>query len=55
MRVTVNDNMSDDFFRDFLISGLKDEIRAHVLMAHPQTLLEVTQRAKEAHHIVSSY
>ena len=28
--------MSDDFFREFFISGLKYEIHAHVLMAHPQ-------------------
>jgi hypothetical protein len=34
--------MSDAFFRGF-ISGLKDEICAHVLMALPQTCLEATQ------------
>jgi hypothetical protein len=27
--------MSDSFFRECFISGLKDEIRAHVLMAQP--------------------
>jgi hypothetical protein len=46
--------MSNDFFREFFISGLKDEICAHVLMANPQTWLEAAQRAKEAQQIVSS-
>jgi hypothetical protein len=27
--------MSDDFFSECFINGLKDEIRAHVLMAQP--------------------
>jgi hypothetical protein len=27
------EGMSDDFFRECFISGLKDEIRAHTLMA----------------------
>jgi hypothetical protein len=35
--------MSDAFFREFFISGLKYEIHAHVLMACPQTWLEATQ------------
>ena len=39
--------MSDAFFREFFISGLKDEICAHVLMARPQNWLEATQWAKE--------
>jgi hypothetical protein len=42
------EGMSDALFRECFISGLKDEICAHVLMAHPQTWLEATQRAKEA-------
>jgi hypothetical protein len=46
--------MSYDFFRECFISGLKDEICAHVLMACPQIWLEATQRANEAQHIVSS-
>jgi hypothetical protein len=29
------EGMSDAFFRECFISGLKDEIRAHVLMARP--------------------
>jgi hypothetical protein len=29
------EGMSNAFFRECFISGLKDEIRAHVLMAHP--------------------
>jgi hypothetical protein len=48
------EGMSDAFFRECFISGLKDEICAHVLMARPQTWLEATQRAKEAQQIVSS-
>jgi len=46
--------MSDTFFREFFIGGLKDEIYSHVLMVHPRTWLEYTQRAKESQHIVSS-
>jgi hypothetical protein len=48
------EGMSDAFFRECFISGLKDKICAHVLMARPQTWLEATQRPKEAQHIVSS-
>jgi hypothetical protein len=29
------DGMFDTFFQDYFISGLKDHIRAHVLMARP--------------------
>ena len=29
------EGMSDDFFQEFFINGLKDEIRAHVLIAQP--------------------
>jgi hypothetical protein len=35
--------MADDFFLEFFISGLKDEIRVHVLIARPHTWLEATQ------------
>jgi hypothetical protein len=42
------EGMSDAFFRECLISGLKDEIRAHVLMARPQIWVEATKRDKEA-------
>jgi hypothetical protein len=48
------EGMSDDFFRECFISGLKNEICAHILMARPQTWLEATQWAKEAQQIVSS-
>jgi len=41
-------------FREFFISGLKDEICAHVLMDLPQTWLEATKWAKEAQQFVSS-
>jgi hypothetical protein len=39
--------MSDAFFLDCFISGLKDEIRAHVLMARPHNWVEGTKRDKE--------
>jgi hypothetical protein len=39
--------MSDAFFREYFISGLKDDIQAKVLMARPQYLMEDTQHAKE--------
>ena len=40
--------MSDVIFRECFISGLKDEIRAHVLMAQPQSWVEATKRDKVA-------
>jgi hypothetical protein len=40
------EGMSDAFFRECFISGLKDEIRAHVLMARPQIWVEATKRDK---------
>jgi hypothetical protein len=46
--------MSDSFFQECFISGLKDDICAHVLMAWPQSWVEATKRAKEAQHVVSS-
>jgi hypothetical protein len=46
--------MSDAFFRECFISGLKDEIRAHVLMARSQSLVEATKRDKEPQQLVSS-
>jgi hypothetical protein len=48
------EGMSYAFFHELFISGLKDEIRSHVLMAHPPTWLEATQCAKEAHQVVFS-
>jgi hypothetical protein len=42
------EGMSDAFFRECFISGLKDEIRAHVLMAQPRSWVEATKRDKEA-------
>jgi hypothetical protein len=41
------ESMSDAFFRECFISGLKDKIWAHVLMAQPQSWVEDTKRAKE--------
>jgi hypothetical protein len=46
--------MSDAFFGEFFISGLKDEICAHVLMARPQSWVEATKIAKELQQVVSS-
>jgi hypothetical protein len=46
--------MSDAFFRECFISGLKDEIRAHVLMARPQIWVDATKISKEGQHVVSS-
>jgi hypothetical protein len=48
------EGMSDAFFRECFISGLKDEIQAHVLMVWPQIWVEATKRAKEAQHVVTS-
>jgi hypothetical protein len=48
------EGMSDAFFRECFISGLKDEIRAHVLMARPESWVEATKRDKEAQQVVSS-
>jgi hypothetical protein len=48
------EGMTDAFFRECFISGLKEEIRAHVLMARPSTWVEATKRDKEAQQVVSS-
>jgi hypothetical protein len=42
------EGMSNVFCRECFISGLKDEIRAHVLMAWPQSWVDAIKRAKEA-------
>jgi hypothetical protein len=39
------EGMLDTFFKEFFINGLKEEICAQVLMVHPTTLLEASQRA----------
>jgi hypothetical protein len=46
--------MTDAFFRECFISGLKEDIRAHVLRARPTTWVEATKKSKEAQKIVSS-
>jgi hypothetical protein len=46
--------MTDVFFRKCFINGLKEEIRAHVLMDRPSSWVEATKRAKEAQQVVSS-
>jgi hypothetical protein len=48
------EGMSDVFFRECFISGLKEDIHAHVLMDRPQSWVEATKRAKEAQQVVSS-
>jgi hypothetical protein len=48
------EGMSDAFFRECFISSLKDEIRAHVFMAQPESWVEATKRDKEAQQVVSS-
>jgi hypothetical protein len=48
------EGMTYAFSRECFISGLKEEIRAHVLMAQPSTWVEATERDKEAQQIVSS-
>jgi hypothetical protein len=48
------EGMTDAFFRECFISGLKEDIRAHVLMARPTTWVEATKKPKEEQQIVSS-
>jgi hypothetical protein len=48
------EGMSDALFQECFISGLKDYIRAHVLMDQPQIWVEDTKRDKEAQNVVSS-
>jgi hypothetical protein len=47
------EGMTDAFFRECFISGLKEEIQAHVLMARPMNWMEATKKDKEAQQIVS--
>ena len=46
--------MSDAFFQECFISGLKYEIWAHVLIDWLESWVEATKRAKEAQQVVSS-
>jgi hypothetical protein len=48
------EGMTNAFFRECFISGLKDEIHTQVLMDHPQTWLEATKCTKEAQQVVFS-
>jgi hypothetical protein len=48
------EGMTDAFFRECFINGLKEDIWAHVLMARPLTWVEATKRDKEAQQVVSS-
>jgi hypothetical protein len=47
-------SMSDAFLRECFISGLKEEIRSHVLMAWPQSWVVDIKRDKEEQQVVSS-
>jgi hypothetical protein len=40
------EGMTDAFFRECFISGLKNEIRAHVLMARPSSWVEAAKKDK---------
>jgi hypothetical protein len=40
------EDMTDAFFRECFISGLKEDIRAHVLMARPSIWVEATKKSK---------
>jgi hypothetical protein len=46
--------MTDAFFRECFISGLKEEIQAHVLMDRPSSWVEATKKYKEEQQVVSS-
>jgi hypothetical protein len=46
--------MTDAFFRECFISGLKEESRAHVLMARPSSWVEAIKKYKESQQVVSS-
>ena len=48
------EGMTDAFFQECFINGLKEEIRAHVHMARPTTWVEATKKDKEAQQIVYS-
>jgi hypothetical protein len=48
------EGMTDAFFQECFISGLKEEIQAHVLMARPMTWVEDTKKDKEEQQIFSS-
>jgi hypothetical protein len=48
------EGISDVFFEECFISGLKDEICAHVLMDWPQNWVEATKRDKEEQKVFSS-
>jgi hypothetical protein len=47
-------NAPSEFDLNAVVSGLKEEIQAHVLMAPPTTWVEATKKSKEAQQIVSS-
>jgi len=40
--------MTGEFFKEFFIRGIKEEIIAQVLMSHPATWLEASQLTKKA-------
>jgi hypothetical protein len=46
------EGMTDAFFRECFINGLKEDIQAHVLMDQPSTWVEATKRDEEAQQVV---
>jgi hypothetical protein len=44
--------MTNDFFRECFISGIKDAIRAHIIMALPQIWLEANKCAKDEKQVI---
>jgi hypothetical protein len=48
------EGMTNAFFHECFISGLKDELKSWVLMARHQTWLDATTCAKEAQQVVFS-
>jgi len=48
------EGMTDAFSRECFISGLKEEIWAHVLMAQPSSWVKATKKDKEAQQFISS-
>jgi hypothetical protein len=46
--------MIDAFFRECFISGLKEKIQAHVLMAQPSSWMAATKKDKEEKQVISS-
>jgi hypothetical protein len=46
------EGMTNVFFIECFINGLKDEIRAQVIVTRPRAWLEATKHAKEAQQVI---